>query len=45
MKSSGSDNMKIQMASFDRCITIEVNDHEKYNKIFEWFRKQDDSND
>lgn len=35
--------MKIQMVSFDRCITIEVETYEKYEEIFKWFRACDDN--
>lgn len=37
--------MKIQLTSFDRCVTIEVNDYDKYEKIFEDFQKLDDKYD
>lgn len=33
------------MVSFDKCITIEVNDSEKRENIFKWFKEFDDKND
>ena len=39
------DIMKIQMTSFDRCVTIEVDDYDKYEEIFKKFKSWDKNAD